>query len=87
MCCESSGASHRCALCGGLFPDAEVDHVDDGYGSVTVCHDCVDRAAEPAPPVPWAYDYEPEPDDVDLGAHEWLNVTIANDRFDVGEAA
>jgi hypothetical protein len=26
-------------------------------------------------------------DDPDTGAHEWVGVTIANDRFDTGEAA
>jgi hypothetical protein len=26
-------------------------------------------------------------DDPDVGAHEWVGVTIANDRFDTGEAA
>ena len=28
-----------------------------------------------------------EADDPDVGAHEWVGVTIANDRFDTGEAA
>jgi len=40
---------------------------------------------DPGPYLPWEYGYAP--DDGDVGAHEWTNVTPANDRFDGGEAA
>ncbi len=35
--------------------------------------------------LPWEYGCAP--DDGDVGAHEWTNVTSANDRYDGGEAA
>ena len=53
----------RCALCGDVCPLAEVDHVDQPDGAVTICDDCFEEFE--AWPVgawvwlPWELDFDP----------------------------
>lgn len=78
-----SKSAPKCAFCSNLAMD--VLDTSDGTG-VPLCEACLASIEEtPDAALPWEYAYEP--DDADTGAHEWLGRTVANDRFDAGEAA